>query len=234
MQLVKMCIKFSSFDFSGHTYRQLEGLPMGSPLSCVAACLFMEVLENEHYSKLISTDSVWYRYVDDCLIVTRKDTDLDTLLTKMNSVHERIQFTMEKENNSSLPFLDTVIVRTENIVKFNVYRKPTNKDDFIHYLSAHDERIKTGTLIGFYLRALRICSKEYIDEEINYIDRTFEKLKYPKGVLALSLRKARNILRRKETENLEARRKNNYIVVPNSTLARTLYRAALDRDCGGV
>lgn len=70
--------------------------------------------------------------MDDCLITTHKDTDLNVLLNRMNSVQEKIQFTIEKEDNGSPPFLDTVIMRTKNSVKFKVHRKPTNKDDFIH------------------------------------------------------------------------------------------------------
>ena len=224
MVLVEMCVNFGSFSFNECTYRQHEGLPMGSPLSCVAACLFMEVLESEEYSKIIPTGSKWYRYVDDCLVVLHKDTDLDILLDRMNNVHDKIQFTIEKESNNSLPFLDTVVIRAANDVKFKVYRKPTNKDDFIHYRSAHDERTKSGVVIGFYLRALRICSPEYVDEEISYIDESFGKLGYPKGMLALSLKKARLISARGETG--EERDNLNYLVVPNSDLAQAL-RVAL-------
>ena len=90
-------------------------------------------------------------------------------------------------------------------------------------MSAHDERTKTGVVIGFYLRALRVCSEEYIDEEIEYINRAFSKLGYPKGMLALSLSKARGIIERKEIEKQTI--KNTYIVVPDSTLARSLSTA---------
>ena len=132
---------------------------------------------------------------------------------------KKIQFTIENENNGSLPFLDTVIIREGENIKFKVYRKPTNKDDFVHYLSAHDEKTKSGVLIGFYLRALRVCSDEYIDEEIRYINQTFVKLGYPKGMLALSLKKARNIRQRGETEEKPS---VNYLIVPNSDLTGAL------------
>ena len=224
LKLVEMCMNFGSFTFDSYTYRQHEGLPMGSPLSCVAACLFMESLESEHYCNIIPNGSKWYRYVDDCLVVLDKDTDLDMLLREMNNVHEKIQFTIEKESNNSLPFLDTVVIRAGNDVKFKVYRKPTNKDDFIHYQSAHDEKTKSGVIIGFYLRALRICSPEYVDEEIKYINESFGKLGYPKGMLALSLKKARSISARGEIR--EERDNVSYLVVPNSDLAQAL-RATL-------
>ncbi|XP_076042025.1 uncharacterized protein LOC143025928 [Oratosquilla oratoria] len=118
IKLIELCFNFGSFSFNQQEFRQHEGLPMGSPLSAVAASLFMETLEKDHYSKIIDSDSKWYRYVDDCLIVTHKDTNTDLLLQKLNEVHNKIQFTTEKEIDGSLPFLDTVIMRTDESVKF--------------------------------------------------------------------------------------------------------------------
>ena len=197
---------------------------MGSPLSAVGACLFMEMLESEHYNQIIPNDAKWFRYVDDCLVIVNKDSNLDILLNQMNQVyiHNKIQFTIEKESDGALPFLDTVIIRAENTVKFKVYRKPTNKDDFVNYFSAHDERTKSGIVIGFYLRALRICSQEFVNKEITYINQAFEKLGYPKGLLTSLLDKARKIRQRGEKES---RDKVGYLVVPNSNLANIISRA---------
>ena len=40
-----------------------------------------------------------------------------------------IHFTVQQVMENMLPFLDTVVHRVGNIVKFSVYRKPINKDD---------------------------------------------------------------------------------------------------------
>ena len=223
VSLVKTCVKFGSFSFNNSEYRQHEGLPMGSPLSAVLACLFMEKLETDHFSKIIPSDAKWYRYVDDCLVILHNDTNIDELLLKLNDVHSRIQFTVETEENQALPFLDTVIMRSDDSVKFKVYRKPTNKDDYIHYLSAHDEKTKTGVVIGFFLRALRICSDDYLQEEINNITETFADLGYPKGVLAVCLKKAKYISQR--GNNVDEESNKRYLVVPNSKFAQELSSA---------
>ncbi len=76
-------------------------------------------------------------------------------LKMLNSVNKDIQFTIEKENNNKLPFLDTVVWREAEGVKFSVYRKPTNKDDFIHYLSTHNERTKSGVVIDFFSESIQ-------------------------------------------------------------------------------
>ena len=95
-----------------------------------------------------------------------------------------------------------------------MFRKPTNRDDFIHYYSAHNNRIKTGVVIGFFLRALRICSSEYLNAEIAYIKDAFHKLKYPNGLLSRLLKKSREIFGRND-RNTEGQN-SDYLTVPMS------------------
>ncbi|XP_076058000.1 uncharacterized protein LOC143035193 [Oratosquilla oratoria] len=61
MALIERCIRFGSFRFGRQEY-QLEGLPMGSPLSAVAASLCLEVLEKNHYKKILPKDTIWFRH----------------------------------------------------------------------------------------------------------------------------------------------------------------------------
>ena len=91
---------------------------------------------------------------------------------------------LKKNGCNKQPVLDVLIRRDENHrPKFSVYRKPTHKDDYIHYYSAHSERIKSGAIIGLFLRALRICSPEYLEDEFNTIINTFKRIQYPEGML---------------------------------------------------
>ena len=55
------------------------------------------------------------------------------LLKHLNEVEPAIQFTLEKEKDGQLPFLDVIIRRFRHGLKFSVYREPANKDDFVHY-----------------------------------------------------------------------------------------------------
>ena len=49
LEMVEMCLKFNVFMLEDHEYAQQYGLAMGSPLSPTAACLFMELLEEEQF-----------------------------------------------------------------------------------------------------------------------------------------------------------------------------------------
>ena len=66
-----------------------------------------------------------------------EDVNLDDKLKALNSVDERIQFTVEKEYEGKIPFLDTLIMRSGRSTKFSVYCKPTNKEDYVYFFSGH-------------------------------------------------------------------------------------------------
>ena len=113
-----------------------------------------------------------------------------------------MRFKIELEEERKLAFLDTCIIRTNTCFKFKVHRKPTNRGDYVHFYSAHSERVKIGIVIGFFLRAFRVCDKEYLNDEIEHIYEAFERLKYPKGFLI------------KQTESVERIRKRNLTRAP--------------------
>ena len=165
-------------------------------------------------------DVIWVRYVDDVLVVAPKTTNLEEKLDELNSVESKIQFTLEKERQGTIAFLDTEIIR-ENRVKFRVYRKPTNKECYVHYYSGHSDRVKRGVVLGFFLRAYRICSKEYLDDEIQRIISSFTKLKYPKGLLIDLKRKALEI-RKRSTKTKQKKKDERYLTIPNSKPAETI------------
>lgn len=118
-----------------------------------------------------------------------------------------------------LAFLNTVIMRGDR-PKFKVYRKPTNKESYVHFYSGHHDRVKSGIVLGFFLRAYRICSEEFIDDEIQHIMTSFAKLKYPKGYLVNLKRKAQNI--RKRPTTVRTKKNERYITLPNSKSAEPI------------
>ena len=126
----------------------------------------------------------------------------------MNSrLLETIEFTIETETNQTLPFIDILFERTDSSLLRKAYRKPTYKNDLIHYHSHHSDKIKSGILIGFFIRALRICSPQYLQDEEEVIEKTFRKLQYPENTIKRAKKKARNILNKKKAkENSEIRR----------------------------
>ena len=98
--------------------------------------------------------------------------------------------------------------------------KPTCKDDYIHYLSAHSEKVKSGVVIGLFLRALRICSPEFLEDEFTHVIEAFKRLHYPEGMLLRLKRTAIAIKERGPRERQADTRP--IIVVPHSPLKEEL------------
>ena len=155
---------------------------MGNPLSPVISCLFLEYLESEKLP-LFKGIKFWKRYVDDVLCLVPPNFDLDSFLSFINSLYPTIKFTFEWENDNMIPFLDVLIHRSTSFLKFSVYRKPTNGENYLHFFAFTDVQIKVGLAQSLFLRAFRVCDKTFFDNEIKHLRDTFEKLAYPKWLL---------------------------------------------------
>jgi nucleoside-specific outer membrane channel protein Tsx len=75
----------------------------------------------------------YYRYVDDILIIyNTRITNIDNTLNIFNNIHPKIKFTIEKEINNKINFLDLSIEKNHNNLQLGIYRKPTATDLIIH------------------------------------------------------------------------------------------------------
>ena len=119
----------------------------------------------------------------------------------LNSLVPSIKFKLEIEQNRSLPFLDTVIMRTENGFKFKVYRKPTSVNAFIHNFSNHHNKIKRSVFSNMFLRAFKICDPEFLENEFQTIFDIAQELCYPRDFIENCLRNARKTYFRDERIN---------------------------------
>ena len=136
LSVAELCMKQNLFTFRGKFYKQTFGLSMGSKLSPLLAEVFMSDLEVE-VEKEKYFPRVWKRYVDDVFALAR-ERYLPKTLNLLNSRHSSINFTVEKEIDGKLPFLDLLITRKENNrIKFGIYRKPTSTDRYITADSNH-------------------------------------------------------------------------------------------------
>ena len=99
---------------------------------------------------------------------------------------------MELEENSCILFLDTKIYRTDQGFKFDIYRKLTRKPSFINFFSNHSIDAKKSAIFGMFLRALNVCSPEYLENEIKKIYDIFQNLCYSKSLIDSSFSNAKN------------------------------------------
>ena len=129
---------------------------MGNPVSPIVSNLYMKFFEKKLLPAKLPGNVKWFR----CL---------EQFMVELNSLVPTIQFTHEIETENSLPFLDVKIIREGQRFKYKVYQKPTNICAYTHMYSSHAKNVKIGTFSGMFLRALRICSPEFLNNEIDYI-----------------------------------------------------------------
>lgn len=133
---------------------------MGSPLSPLLAEIYMNNFEKiifKSNSNLVNCIQFWARYVDDIFCIwTGTDRNLDQFLNYINSIHEKIQFTIEKENNNSINFLDLTITKNSGKLNFSIYRKPTTTDTLIHAESKQSVSIKLSPFHSLIHRLLQV------------------------------------------------------------------------------
>ena len=187
---------------------------MGSPLSPLLANLYMEYFETILLPPIKPPNMVWYRYVDDIFSYwDEKWGNFNDFLARLNSLVPSIKFKCEWEKDDCLPFLDILIMRKHNRYVFTVYRKPTFSISYIHFLSYHDNKIKIGVACNLFLRALRICSTEFLEEELNNIRQHLTYLKYPEYIIEKATNKAKSIFYRGKS-NSEFQNPQNKIILP--------------------
>ena len=174
--LINICKHITYFKFDNKFYKQKSSPPVWNPLSSVLVCLF---LEYGSFKYRIPINSTYFRYLDDILIFLSQNIKSEKIVEKLNNVEPSINFTYENQSNNTIPFLDNLIIKSQNDLTYKVCCKPTNKNVYIHFFSHHNNKIKTGLIIGFYLWALRICNLQYLVEEFKYIKHSLKSLKYP-------------------------------------------------------
>ena len=81
---------------------------------------------------LLLTPRVWYRFVDDTLVI-QKQAYKQAFLDHINSIDPAIMFTVEgTQDNGAITFLDTLVTSlADNSLSITVYHKPTHTDQYL-------------------------------------------------------------------------------------------------------
>ena len=96
-------------------FEQINGLPMGAPLSPLLANCFVENIETIALDSYFLKHKFWGRYMDDIISVWNYGVEeLKSFLEHFNFWGGDLKFTIELEEYNKLPFLDVLHLRNEN------------------------------------------------------------------------------------------------------------------------
>ena len=132
----------------------------------------------------IKRPSTYFRYVDDTFVMVKDEKERQLLEHHLNNLHTSLVFTSEIEKEDQLPFLDVLVKRQNKIYTTCVYRKPTFTGLYTSWNLFCTKKKKINIITTLVHRALMICSKDNLDEEVQTIKKILAQNGYPERLVA--------------------------------------------------
>ncbi|XP_066300839.1 uncharacterized protein [Branchiostoma lanceolatum] len=172
IELLTFIVTTTYFCFRGEIYQQKFGTAMGSPLEQQAIAT----------APVNCTPKLWKRYVDDVLELLKRGAE-QQLTDHLNTIDStgNIKFTHETEENGTVPFLDTLLVKKEDgTVKLLIYRKKTHTDQYLNFNSHHPLHQKLGVIRTLMDRCKSVVTEETDRQlEMDHIKQALSRCGYP-------------------------------------------------------
>ena len=111
------------------------------------------------------------------------ELDCDHIQERLNLLHPALKFTVEKEQNNSLNFLDVLVEKEGTGFLTSIYRKPMFTGQYIRWNSFSPKTRMISLVKTLVHRALTICSKTILGSELNKIKQLLLENGYPADVL---------------------------------------------------
>lgn len=150
---------------------------------------------------------MWKRYLDDCFIIWEYDEDkLLEFKYFLNTLDNDIKFTIETDTQQ-ISFLDILVKKTGEKINTDIFYKPTDTHQYLHFGSCHPSHTKRSIPYNLARRICTIVSEENIRKTRLAEPATFlQKQKYPKGIIKDGIEKSlkldrKQLLETKQNEN---------------------------------
>ena len=152
---------------------------MGSTLASVLANIFMGFHESKWLNEYnLNKPKFYLRYVDD--ILAAFDNEQDSL-NFLNNKHPNIKFTIEKQINHSIAFLDVFIsgINNQNLT-FQTYHKSTYTGLLLNFNDFTSFSYKISSIKCLIDRSFKICNNwNSFHNDIENIKSNLIKNAYP-------------------------------------------------------
>lgn len=209
--LLKECSVFIALD---KIYIQKDGLPMGNCLSPLIARIFMDkamdFLLNQIQVSFIKV------FVDDtiaALNINKVDQALEIL---NNFVPGKVIFTVEKENDHfSINFLNVTLIRLNNVIITNWYRKTFASGRLLNYFSSHKRATIIATAVHFIRTVLILSDACHFQSNRNIVIVTLHLNSFPE-ILIITLINQFYTYMKSFNQNSNNISDNQYVIFPHA------------------
>lgn len=173
--LLKEC---AVFQWNGNSYRQRDSLAMGSPLSPILAKILMSHAINLTLPLLPSRPKLLVLYVDDSFWIVKRQ-HVECILNQLNDYNSNIKFTVEMEKEGQLNFLDVTIIRRDNRLITNWFKKPFASDRILNYFSNHERNCINETASSYVRMVLNLSDGEFFVQNRSVLWGILENNSFP-------------------------------------------------------
>ena len=215
--LLSLATKESYFVFNGQLYKQVDGVAMGSPLGPTLANAFLVYFEKNWLRNCPSDFKPHYYqwYVNDIFVLFTPPRHLEAFRNFLNGRHANLSFTIEREKQNRMSFLDIAIIREDRTFTTSVYRKPTFSGVYTHFDSFLPSTYKFGNVYTLAYRCLQICSSwTKLHNELVCLKETFFKNGYPEDFINKCFKKFLDNIQIVKGTTLTVEKKSLVLVLP--------------------
>ena len=118
--------------------------------------------------------------MDDIFAFFESESDADAFYCYLNTRHENIKFTFEKEKDNKLPFLDILINNNESDLQTSVFHKKTYTGLLLNYFSFVPNCYKLGLIKTLVDQMYRINNSwTGFDKDLKDLKNILQKNQYP-------------------------------------------------------
>ena len=180
------------FEFNSKAYQQKSGTAIGTKFAPPYACIYMDEDEQKFLETQSKKPIIWLRQTDDIFFIwTHGEQELERFLKDLNNFTPNLSFTHEASKNC-ISFLDLKVKLIDGKLETDLYMKPTDRHQYLHYLSSHPEHTKRSIVYSQTLRVNRLCS---LEKDFNYhklnMKEWFIKRGYPESIIDKKMKKVR-------------------------------------------
>ena len=141
---LELILRLHNFILNSKFYLQIKGCAMGTICVPTYAKIFMSEFEEKYIYPLIKNKSSSYLHFTDGIFMaqTKSETELKSFINEINKKHHsrKFDFIFSKEK---VEFSDTLVYKDHNNrLQATLYKKPTDRQNYLHANSAHPLSLK--------------------------------------------------------------------------------------------
>ena len=237
IELLNIVLKYNFFEFDSKLFLQQIGTAMGTSCAPTYANIEMGVIDKalRNLAKNVNNGTdvikIFFRFIDDLFLVyTGSVESLDTFLNEINNLHPTLKFTFNYTSpfpcsfppdtphdcfchtTRSLPFLDTLVTIKDGQIETDLYRKPTDRCQYLLPSSCHPSHVTKNIPYSLALRLVRICSQSsQLLKRLDELKSFLYSRDYPKQVIEFSISRALLVSRAHSLREVEKKSEDRVV-----------------------